>query len=184
MEHCWPPKAAGYTHVILDGTLIPTDRSCRPGPTPGVDLWWSGKHKHHGGNVQVLSAPDGWPLWTSEVRPGREHDTTAARADPVLLQRILDWVQDGGLALADLGYQGEAHLFRLPAKKPTGGELTEDQQAYNALHSALRCLGERANSLLKTTFRVLNRIRGCPRRIGNITAAALVLLHAENDRTT
>ena len=177
-------KVAGHTHVILDGTLIATDRSCRPGPTPGVDLWWSGKHKHHGGNVQVLSAPDGWPLWTSDVRPGREHDTTAARADPVLLQRITDWVQDGGLALADLGYQGEAHLFRLPAKKPTGGELTEDQQAYNALHSALRCLGERANALLKTTFRVLTRIRGCPWRIGNITAAALVLLHIENNRTT
>jgi hypothetical protein len=177
-------KAAGHTHVILDGTLIPTDRSCRPGPTPGVDLWWSGKHKHHGGNVQVLSAPDGWPLWTSQVRPGREHDTTAARADPVLLHLITEWVQDGALALADLGYQGEATLFRLPAKKPKGGELTEDQQAYNALHSALRCLGERANSLLKTTFRVLNRIRGCPWRIGDITAAALVLLHIENNRTT
>lgn len=177
-------KVAGLTHVILDGTLIPTDRSCRPGPTPGVDLWWSGKHKHHGGNVQVLSAPDGWPLWTSDVRPGREHDTTAARADPVLLQRITEWVQGGGLALADLGYQGEATLFRLPAKKPKGGTLTEDQQAYNAVHSALRCLGERANSLLKTTFRVLNRIRGCPWRIGDITAAALVLLHIENNRTT
>jgi len=177
-------KAAGHSHVILDGTLIATDRSCRPGPTPGVDLWWSGKHKHHGGNVQVLSAPDGWPLWTSGVRPGREHDSTAARADPVLLQQITEWVQDGGLALADLGYQGEAHLFRLPAKKPKGGELTEAQQAYNGLHSALRCLGERANSLLKTTFRVLTRIRGCPWRIGDITAAALVLLHIENNRTT
>jgi hypothetical protein len=27
-----------------------------------------------------LCAPDGWPLWTSDVRPGREHDTTCARA--------------------------------------------------------------------------------------------------------
>jgi DDE superfamily endonuclease len=177
-------KTAGYTHVILDGTLIPTDRSSRPGPAPGVDLWWSGKHHHHGGNIQVVSAPDGWPLWTSDVRPGREHDTTAARADPVLLQRIKDWTDDGGLGLADLGYQGEARLFRLPAKKPKGGELTEDQQAYNAVHSALRCLGERANSLLKGTFRILNRIRGCPWRIGDITAAALVLLHIDNDRTT
>jgi len=177
-------KAAGHTHVILDGTLIPTDRSCRPGPTPGVDLWWSGKHRHHGGNIQVVSAPDGWPLWTSGVRPGREHDTTAARADPALLQRIRDWNDHGGLSLADLGYQGEATLFRLPAKKPKNGDLTEDQQAYNAVHSALRCLGERANSLLKTTFKILNRIRGCPWRIGDITAAALVLLHIENDRTT
>jgi hypothetical protein len=177
-------RIAGHTHVILDGTLIPTDRSCRPGPTPGVDLWWSGKHKHHGGNIQVLSTPDGWPLWTSGVRPGREHDTTAARADPALLQRITDWVKAGGLALADLGYQGEAPLFKVPAKKPKGGELTEDQQAYNAVHSALRCLGERANSLLKGTFKILNRIRGCPWRIGDITAAALVLLHIENNRTT
>ncbi len=55
--------------------------------------------------------------------------------------------------MADLGYQGEAHLFRLPVKKPKGGELTEDQHAYNALQTALRCLGKRANSLLKTTFR-------------------------------
>ncbi|MFG1866642.1 hypothetical protein [Micromonospora arborensis] len=34
-------------------------------PTPGVDAWWSGKHKHHGGNIQVVAVPDGWPLWTS-----------------------------------------------------------------------------------------------------------------------
>jgi len=26
----------------------------RPGPN-GADLWWSGKHKHHGGNVQVIA---------------------------------------------------------------------------------------------------------------------------------
>ena len=58
-------KAAGHTHVLLDGTLIRTDRISTPGPTRGVDLWWSGKHHHHGGNIQVVSAPDGWPLWTS-----------------------------------------------------------------------------------------------------------------------
>jgi hypothetical protein len=62
--------------------------------------------------------------------------------------------------------------------------LTDDQQAYNAVHSALRCLGERANSLLKTTFKVLRRWRGCPWRIGRLVAAALVLLHQEHARTT
>jgi hypothetical protein len=72
-------KDAGHGHVILDGTLIHTDRNSTPGPPPSVDLWWSGKHRHHGGNIQVVSAPDGWPLWTSQVRPGREHDTTAPR---------------------------------------------------------------------------------------------------------
>jgi hypothetical protein len=46
-----------------------------------VDLWWSGKHHHHhGGNIQVISSPDGWPLWTSPVRPGREHDLTGLKA--------------------------------------------------------------------------------------------------------
>ena len=177
-------KAAGHTHVIVDGTLIYTDRNHAPGPTPGVDLWWSGKHHHHGGNIQVVSAPDGWPLWTSPVRPGREHDTTAARADSDLLEQIRAWVDDGQLGLADLGYEGEAETLRIPIKKTAGRDLTCDQQAYNAVHGALRCLGERANSLLKTTFKALRRWRGCPWRIGDIAAAALVLLHHEHHRTT
>ncbi len=177
-------KAAGHSHVIVDGTLIHTDRIHTPGPTPGVDMWWSGKHKAHGGNIQVVSAPDGWPLWTSDVRPGREHDTTAIRADPVLLQRITDWVTDGRPALADLGYEGEADTFKLPFKKTAGTELSIDPQSYNAVHGALRCLGERANALLKTTYKVLRRYRGCPWRLGTIVAAALVLLHHEHDRTT
>src|SRR3954467_15043493 len=77
-------RAAGHPHVHVDGTLIRTDRCQVPGPTARadgsgrrVDLWWSGKHAAHGGNVQVIDAPDGWPLWTSGVRPGREHHTTA-----------------------------------------------------------------------------------------------------------
>jgi len=177
-------KAAGHTHVIVDGTLISTDRNSTPGPTRGVDLWWSGKHRHHGGNIQVVSAPDGWPLWTSQVRPGREHDTTAARADPDLLTQIAAWVDDGQLGLADLGYEGEAEILRVPIKKAGGTDLTCDQQTYNGVHGALRALGERANSLLKTTFKALRRWRGCPWRIGDIVAAALVLLHHEHHRTT
>lgn len=55
-------KVAGHGRVNLDGTLIHTDRCAIPGPTAGVDLWWSGKHHCHGGNIQVISSPDGWPL--------------------------------------------------------------------------------------------------------------------------
>jgi hypothetical protein len=68
------------------------------------------------------------------VRPGREHDTTAARADPVLLQRIRDWTRNGAPALADLGYEGEPEVFTIPFKKPKGRDLTVDQQALNAAH--------------------------------------------------
>ena len=170
--------------MIVDGTLIRTDRIATPGPTRGVDLWWSGKHHHHGGNIQVVSAPDGWPLWTSDVRPGREHDMSAARADPDLLARIADWIGDGAPALADLGYEGEPETFTIPFKKPKDGQVSIDKQAYNALHGGLRCLGERANSLLKTTFKAFRRYRGCPWRLGDIAAAALVLLHREHGRTT
>jgi hypothetical protein len=59
--------------VNIDGILIETDRVATPGPTPGEDLWWSAKHHNHGGNVQVVTVPDGWPISTSDVRPGREH---------------------------------------------------------------------------------------------------------------
>jgi hypothetical protein len=177
-------RAAGHTHVILDGTLIETDRIHTRGPTPGVDLWWSGKHQRHGGNIQVVSAPDGWPLWTSNVRPGREHDTTAARADPRLLDDLRAWLDEEHRALADLGYEGEKDFLHVPFKTPAGGCLTVNQKAHNSLHSAVRALGERANSLLKTTFKALRRWRGCPWRTGDIVAAALVLLHHENDRTT
>lgn len=43
-------KDAGWTHLNLDGTLIPTDRVKVKGPS-GYDSWYSGKHKRHGGNV-------------------------------------------------------------------------------------------------------------------------------------
>lgn len=177
-------KMAGHSHMIIDGTLIHTDRIATPGPTAGVDLWWSGKHRHHGGNIQVVSAPDGWPPWTSDVRPGREHDITAARTDPDLVAAITAWATDGRPGLADLGYEGEPDVFTIPLKKPKGADPTIDQQSFNAVHSALRCLGERANSLLKTTYKALRRYRGCPRRIGTVVAAALTFLHRENNRTT
>ena len=61
---------------------------------------------------------------------------------------------------------------------------TRPRKTYNAIHGALRCLGERANSLLKTTYKALRRYRGCPWNLSNIVAAAQVLLHHENHRTT
>ena len=175
-------KAAGHSHVMLDGTLVETDRIAAPGPTRGVDLWWSGKHHRHGGNVQVLAAPDGWPLWTSPVRPGREHDTTAARAHG-MLPALADAAPELP-CLADLGYEGEANTVHVPIKKPARGKLTDDQKTVNKLHAHLRSQAERANSLLKTTFKALRRVSLCPWRIGAIVAAALVLLHHEHDRTT
>lgn len=177
-------KIAGHAHISIDGTLIETDRCRMPGPTPGVDLWWSGKHANHGGNIQVITAPDGWPLWTSPVRPGREHDTTALRTHPEILPALIAWTGDQRPVLGDLGYEGEADTITVAVKKPQGGELTDDQKASNKAHNGKRAVGERGNSLLKTTFKALRNVSLCPWRIGAIVAAALVLLHIEHDRTT
>lgn len=177
-------KLAGHEHISIDGTLIETDRIRTPGPTPGVDLWWSGKHKNHGGNIQVVTAPDGWPLWTSEVRPGREHDTTALRAHPELLPALAAWTGEGLPVLGDPGYEGEADTITVAVKKPQGGELTDQQKTLNKAHNGKRAIGERGNSLLKMTFKALRNISLCPWKIGKIAAAALVLLHIDHNRTT
>jgi hypothetical protein len=184
-------RTAGHAHVTVDGTLIRTDRCHVPGPTARtdrsgrqVDLWWSGKHAAHGGNVQVIAAPDGWPIWTSPVRPGREHDTTALRTHPEALPLLIEWTDTDHAALADLGYEGERAALTTPIKKTSDTPLTDDQRTVNLLHAATRAPAERGNSLLKTTFKALRRVSLCPWRIGAITAAALVLLHHQHGRTT
>ncbi len=176
-------KAAGYSHVNIDGILVETDRVSTPGPTPGVDLWWSGKHHNHGGNVQVVTAPDGWPIWTSGVRPGREHDTTAVRTHSEILPALAAAAGDLR-TLGDLGYEGESDTITVAFKKPKGGRLTTEQQQLNKAHNNLRAIGERGNSLLKMTFKALRNISLDPCRIGRIVAAALVLLHFDHARTT
>lgn len=163
---------------MLDGTLIETDRCRVPGPSVGVDLWWSGKHKRHGGNIQVLSAPDGFPLWTSPVRPGREHDMTCARTHG-LLTALDAAAADGLVPIADTGYEGAPSSFRLPHKKPTGGELTPRQRQFNKVIGAIRALAEKANADLKTRFKALRHVSLSPQRIGDITAAALAIFHFE-----
>ncbi|NAE18357.1 HARBI1 family protein, partial [Enterococcus hirae] len=197
-------RAAGHAHVNLDGTLFRSDRVSAPGPTTRknakssgpkrvkVDLWWSGKHKCHGGNVQVVTAPDGWPLWVSDVRPGREHDVTAARTDPELLAAVDAWCDEHHKVLADLGYEGERERMVVPVKAGTNGknragkpiELTDDQRCRNALHSATRARAEQGNARLKQTFKILRKVRVDPWRIGALAAAALVLLHILYNRTT
>jgi hypothetical protein len=176
-------KAAGYSHVSIDGTIIETDRCSTPGPTVGVDLWWSKKHHNHGGNIQVVTVPDGWPIWTSDVRPGREHDTTAMRAHDEILPAFAE-ISDDLRTLGDLGYEGEAETITVAFKKPKNAELTDIQKMFNKAHNGIRAVGERGNALLKMTFRALRNVSVDPWRIGKIVAAALVLLHTEHSRTT
>jgi hypothetical protein len=142
-----------------------------------------GKHDNHGGNIQVVTVPDGWPIWTSDVRPGREHDTTAVRTHCEILPALTTAGADLR-TLGDLGYEGESATITVAYKKPKNGRLTPTQQQLNKAHNRLRAIGERGNSLLKTTFKALRNISLNPWRIGKIVAAALVILHIEHERTT
>jgi hypothetical protein len=65
-------KRAGHAYVILDGTLIPIDRVARDRP------FYSGKHKRHGMNLQVIASPHGDDLWVSGALPARHHDEGVA----------------------------------------------------------------------------------------------------------
>jgi hypothetical protein len=134
--------------------------------------------------VQVIAAPDGWPLWVSPVRPGREHGTTCARAHGLVdaLNRLAATL--GIPTLTDLGHENAGPGFRHPVKEPKGGELTEEQRTLNAIIRGVHGVAERANVLLKVTFKALRRVSLDPASITRIARAALVLLQLEHGRTT
>lgn len=133
--------------------------------------------------MQVIAAPDGWPLWVSPVRPGREHDTACARAHGLVdaLNRLAATL--GIPTLADPGYENAADGLRHPVKKPKGGELIEDQRTFNVAIRVIHGVAERANALLKVTFKALRRVSLDPKAITRIARAALVLLQLEHGRT-
>jgi NAD(P)-dependent dehydrogenase (short-subunit alcohol dehydrogenase family) len=126
-----------------------------------VDQWWSGKHHHHGGNVQVVSAPDGWPLWTSRCDPAVEHDITCVRRHEVL--PVLALAASDLPTLADLGYEGEASTVRIPTKKPAAGRLTDDQKTTNLIHAHLR---SQADQLFDAAAQHLGPITGLVNNAG------------------
>ncbi|HEX3778625.1 MAG TPA: transposase family protein [Pseudonocardiaceae bacterium] len=176
-------KTEDLPFVILDGKVFSADR-CSEKTTSvkgkQIDLWYSGKAHEPGGNIQALSAPNGVPLWVSDVEPGSVHDLTAAR-EHVL--GALYWAasQLNLPTLADGGYSGSGIGVHTPIKQPAdGGVLDADNRTYNALLRGLRCLGERGFAVLTGRWRSLRHITASPRRIGNIVKAALTLTHFEH----
>lgn len=163
----------GWGFVCLDGTLIASTRSAAPSEA-GHDVWYSGKHKQHGGNIQVLTGPTGYPEWVSDVEPGSTHDITAARTH--VLPALYPAAAQGLPTLTDKGYGGAGIGIIVPTK---GANLAVDNRTRNAIISALRAPAERANALLKRTWKALERVTLDPWRIGAITTAALVLLHLQ-----
>jgi len=74
--------AEGTPYVILDGETAGSDRChektvSRKGAE--IDLWYPGKKKDFGGNIQAVFYPDGRPVWVSDVLPGNVNNLAAAR---------------------------------------------------------------------------------------------------------
>lgn len=174
----------GWSHVVLDGKLIRTDRCAETtesvkGET--INAWYSGKHRAPGGNIQAVIRPDGVPIAVSDVAPGHLHDLTVARDAGVI--GALNWAaaELDLPTLADSGYDGAGQGIKTPIKQPGDGQsLAVDNQAYNVLLRSTRCLGERGFALLTGRWRALQRVTVSPRRIGELAQAALVLTRIEN----
>jgi hypothetical protein len=177
--------AEGTPYVILDGKIVSSDR-CREKTVSRkgreIDLWYSGKTKDFGGNIQGLFYPDGLPVWASDVRPGNVHDLAAARETVLPVLRNYTGKMP---ALADCGYEGAGHGILTPVKKPKGvTELDIDARTRNMLLSSARCLGERGFALLSQRWKTLQNVTASPGKIGQIARAALVLVLFEHKRLT
>ncbi len=168
--------AAGKAFVILDGTLLRIDRV---GMTSGYDrAFYSGKHKCHGLNVQVIADPVGRLVWISPPLPGARHDMGAARA-----HGIIDAVNTAGVrAIADTAYQGGGPAITVPHRRrrrdlDTGRyrPLSANQKAVNAAHARRRAPGERVNAELKN-WKILRKIRSSPNQATQLVAAVQTLM--------
>src|SRR5580704_1290453 len=158
---------AGYAYVVLDGTLILVGRVAADRP------FYSGKHRKHGMDLQVIASPDGGIVWVSGALPGSVHDKKAE-----WIWGVLAALEAAGLVvLADKGYQGSTH-----AKTPYRGRgKPESQKQANKAHAKLRAPGERANAQLKT-WHILRKLRCCPWRAGQLAKPSMYCRSARHNR--
>jgi hypothetical protein len=153
-------RKAGYAYVVLDGTLIPVDRVAADRPS------YSGKHKKHGMNLQVIASPAGDIVRVSGALPGSVHDKRAE-----WIRGVLAELEAAGLVtLADKGYQGSTYA-KIPYR---GRNKPESQKQASKAHAKLRAPGERANAQLKS-WHILRKLRCCPWRAGQLAKAIHVL---------
>ena len=135
-------KKAGHAYVVIDGTLIPIDRVAADRP------FYSGKHRRHGMNLQVIASPDGGILWVSGPLPGAVHDLNAARIWGI----VRELAAAGLIVLADKGLprrrrphphtvqgEGQARIAEHRQPRPrqtTQSRRTRQRPAQNLAHPA------------------------------------------------
>lgn len=169
---------ARKAYVTLDGTVLRIDRVAMASKNDRP--YYSGKHKAHGVNVQVLADPVGRLIWASPALPGARHDAGAAAEHGIGAALA----EAGVTAYADSAYHGAGATIRAPYRRSrydrTSGKfasrpLSGGQKAVNRAHSALRAPGERANAELKN-WRILRKIRSSPADATTLVNAVQTLI--------
>jgi DDE superfamily endonuclease len=175
--------------VIADGTIIPAAGARnRPAasrarsPASGIPAR-RGKAHTHGGNIQAVLAPGGFPPRVSPVEPGPVHHITAtpAHALPALYRAAAQ----GPATLANPRVPPRGHRHPHPAPRSSGhGKPDTGTRTRNALHPSLPCPGERGFALLTGRWRALQHITLSPGKAGHTARAAPVLTHFEHGHIT
>ncbi|MGW2587916.1 transposase family protein [Streptomyces virginiae] len=161
-------NTAPPAYVLVDGTLAECDR------VGDARADYSGKHRRHGVNLQVITDPAGRILWISRALPGRTHDLTAARRHRI----IATCIRLGTPVLADLGYVGAGGTFAVPRRRRPRQDLSAGQRSLNRAHARLRYPVERGIARLKT-WKIFRRARCSP---DWLTQAAKAILTLESYR--
>src|SRR5690606_17558839 len=98
--------------------------------------FYSGKHKRHGVNVQVIADPAGQLVWASPALPGAVHDLTATRTHGLL--DALNNTASGVMIFADKAYQGAGGAVRTPFKRRRyRPPLSRRQREVNRSHARI-----------------------------------------------
>lgn len=161
--------ASMKAYLILGGTLLPIGRIAADRP------YYSGRHKRHSMNVQVIADPKGRLLWASPALAGAVHDIRAAREHGI----IDALAQAGTTCWADKGYQGACGTVRLP-NRGRWNSLSTGQQTVNRSHTKVRAPVEQAIATLKS-WRLLHRPRCSTTRVTSLAQTVLTLHLSSSD---
>ena len=147
---------------VVDATVF---QVTRPGGNAEQKRFYSGKHKKHCSKAQIIIRKGSMaPETVTFTRFGSVHDYK-------LFKRMEPKIPEGVLLDGDNGYQGMQNLVpgsRTPKKKPRGGELSEEDKAFNRELSSKRIIIEHVNSFIKR-FEILGgRYRGRRDRLERI----------------
>ncbi|MFJ4678598.1 transposase family protein [Kitasatospora sp. NPDC088783] len=157
-------READAEYVLVDGTLAECDR------VGDGRADYSGKHRRHGVNHQVITGPAGKLVWISRALPGRTHDLTAARTRGIVKTCVRLRVP----ALADMAYTGAGGTFAVPARRPPRSELGTTQRSLNRAHARLRYPVERGVATIKR-WRIFRHARCSPNWLTSAAKAILTL---------